>query len=127
MTKKLMTLLGLALGPVAIVLIDAVLTRQSAGGVFESIQELVRSTALVAFPVGVLIGHWYYPGTRQPVVAGPWNYILLGGLWLVLSLATLPLAGVEAASNFVSTLACLAGLAAGVLLWAMDREVALTR
>lgn len=121
MTKKLMTLLGLAIGPVALVLVDAVLTRSSAGGVFESIQELVRSTAIVAFPVGVLIGHWYYPGTRRPVVKGPWNYIVLGGSWVVLSLATLPLVAVEAASNFVSTLACLAGLVAGVLLWAMDR------
>ena len=121
MTKKLMTLLGLAIGPVAIVLVDAVLTRQSAGGTFESIQEVVRSTALVAFPVGVLIGHWYYPGTRKPVLPGPWNYVTLGGLWVVLSLVTLPLTGVEAASNVVSTLACLAGLAAGVLLWAMDR------
>lgn len=121
MTKKLMTLLGLALGPVAIVLVDAIFTRQSADGVFEAVQEFVRSTGVTAFPVGVLIGHWYYPGTRKPVLPGPWNYIVLGGTWVVVSLATLPLAGVEVASNFVSTIAFCAGLVAGVLLWAMDR------
>lgn len=121
MTKKLMTLLGLAIGPVAIVLVDAVFTRQSTTGGFEAIQETIRSTGIVAFPVGVLIGHWYYPGTRAPVLPSPWNYILLGVLWLAIGLGTLPLAGVEAASNFVSTIACGAGLVAGVLLWSMDR------
>jgi hypothetical protein len=120
-TKKLMTLLGLALGPVAIVLVDVLFTRSSADGVFEAVQEVVRSTGVTAFPVGVLIGHWYYPGRRRPVLPGPWNYVVLAVSWLVVGLGTLPLAGVEVASNFVSTLCFLAGLVAGVLLWSMDR------
>lgn len=119
MTDKLMTLLGLALGPVTIVILDLVFTQPSVGGVFEDIQEFVRSTAVVAWPVGVLIGHWYYPGTLSPVVPRAWNYLVLGGVSVIVIAATIPLGGVSVASNFVSTIALLAGLVAGALLWSM--------
>ena len=120
MNSRLMTLLGLAIGPVALLLVDALFTRQGAGGAFENLQQIVRSTGLTAWPIGVLIGHWYYPGPLWPVVKRPWNYVVLGAISLVVMLGTLPLGAVESASEFVSTIVFCGGLVAGALLWSMD-------
>jgi hypothetical protein len=119
-SKKAMTLLGLALGPIAVVSLDALFTRSGAtGGIFETTREFVRSTGVAAWPVGVLIGHWYYPGERRPIVARPTNYIVLGIVSLVVMGGTVPFYWVAVASNFVATLTFVAGLFGGALLWAM--------
>ncbi|HET8795355.1 MAG TPA: hypothetical protein VFM62_03165 [Arthrobacter sp.] len=124
MTRKLMTILGLALGPVALLLVDVIFTQTSPGGVFNGIFELVRATGVVAWPVGVLIGHWYGPPGIGPVVRGALNYvILIGGSLLAMGLSLFFL-NVAGASHIVSTIALLAGMVVGALFWTIDEPSA---
>jgi len=124
MTRKLMIVLGLALGPVFLLLTDVIFSRTGPGDVFETLFEFVRSTAVVAWPIGVLIGHWYYPGERSPVIRRPINYIVLGIVSLLVMGLSLLFLAVPGASNVVSAVAFCGGIVTGVLLWSMDNPPA---
>jgi hypothetical protein len=134
MTKKMMIVLGLAIGPVALLLADVIFSRTSPGEAFEGFFSVLRATGIVAWPVGVLVGHWYYPGSRNPVVPRPYNYYVLGGLSaLIMGLSLLFLAA-PGATNIVASLTFVGGVVAGVLLWSIgdpgavqERSAALRR
>lgn len=120
MRPRAVTVIGLALGPVAIVLLDLLVTREAAGPFYDTLREGARSTAIPAFVFGVLMGHWYYPGTTRLLVPRPQNYYWLIGTLLVVLGASIPLAWWDAASNFMSFFFLLLGLPVGAKLWSME-------
>lgn len=125
MTRKLMTTLGLALGPVTLLLVDVIFTQTSPGEVFNGIFELVRATGVVAWPVGLLIGHWYGPPGLVPVVRGPLNYIILIGGSLAAMGLSLFFLNVSGASDVVSTVSLGVGMVIGAVFWPIDEPLAI--
>ncbi|WP_155838457.1 hypothetical protein [Arthrobacter castelli] len=117
MTRATMTTIGLALGPLLLLLLDVIVTQTIPGGVFNDFFELLRATAVAAWPVGLLIGHWYGPRSLTRLVPSPLRYIILiGGSLAVMGLSLLFL-GTPGASDIVSTAALCTGAVAGAVLW----------
>jgi hypothetical protein len=125
MSKKVVTLIGLALGPSLVLLLDVIFTRTAQGEAFEGLFSVVRGTAVFAWPVGVLLGHWYYPGTLSPVLPRPQSYIVLIASSLVVMAGSVALLALPGASNWVSAVALLLGMLAGALLWSTGGPPAL--
>lgn len=123
MPRTLMTTIGLAVGPLLLLLVDVIVTRTIPGGIFNDFFELLRATAVISWPVGVLIGHWYGPPGLDRLVPRPLNYIIL----IVGSLAAMGLSlfflNVAGASNIVSTIALCAGMVMGALFWAVEKPL----
>lgn len=117
MSKKTVTLIGLALAPALILLVDVIFVRSAPGDVFESLYTVVRGTAVLAWPVGVLLGHWYSPGALSPVLPRPLNYFVLTAVSLVVMLGSFAFLALPGFTNVVSTVSVLLGFVAGVLLW----------
>lgn len=119
-----MTTIGLAVGPLLLLLVDLIVTQTIPGGVFNDFFELLRATAVVSWPVGVLIGHWYGPPGLDRLVPSPLNYIIL----IVGSLAAMGLSllflHVPGASDVVSTVSLGAGMVTGALFWPIGKPVA---
>lgn len=122
MTRAVMTTIGLALGPLLLLLVDVLVTGTIPGGVFNDFFELLRATAVVSWPVGVLLGHWYGPHGLTRLVPSPLKYIILiAGSLAVMGLSLLFL-GVPGASDVVSTLALCGGVVAGSVLWPVEEK-----
>lgn len=124
MTRTLMTTIGLALGPLLLLLVDVIFTQTIPGGVFNDFFELLRATAIVAWPVGVLIGHWYGPPGLAGLVPNPLNYIILIVGSLVAMGLSLFFLDVPGASDIVSTVSLAAGIVTGALFWPIEKPVA---
>lgn len=120
MTRTLMTILGLALGPVTLLLVDVIFTQTKPGGLFNDFFELFRATAVIAWPVGVLIGHWYGPRRLGGLVPSPLNYIILIGGSLAAMGLSLFFLNVPGASDVVSTVSVGAGMVTGALFWPIE-------
>jgi hypothetical protein len=123
MTRTVMTTIGLALGPLLLLLVDVIITQTIPGGVFNDFFELLRATAVVAWPVGVLIGHWYGPPGLAGLVPEPLNYIILVAGSLAAMGLSLFFLNVPGASDIVSTVSVAAGIVTGALFWPIEKPV----
>ncbi len=120
MTRTLMTILGLALGPVTLLLVDVIFTQTKPGGLFDDFFELFRATAVAAWPVGVLIGHWYGPPGLDRLVPSPLKYIILIGGSLAAVGLSLFFLNVSGASDVVSTVSLGVGMVVGAVFWPIE-------
>lgn len=120
MTRKVMTVIGLALGPLLLLLADGIFAQTGPGGPFIDFFGLLRATAVVAWPVGVLLGHWYGPSGMVRSNPGPLHYILLIGASAAVMGLSLFFLNVPGASDIVSTVSLCAGMVVGALFWPVE-------
>lgn len=122
LTKKTMTIIGVALAPVTVVILDTLFVGP---GSSNELVEAIRSsgaTAFVAWTVALFVGHWFHPGDDLEPLFGllesPWNYVVFGGLTLVLGVLLLPgWIDVAGASDWLPATLAAAGFGVGSILW----------
>lgn len=122
LSRKTMALIGAALGPVTVVILDALLV--GPGGSNELVQTVRTSeaTAILAWIAGLFLGHWFHPGASSEPRLGlpgpPWNLAVLAGVTLFLG--GLLLSGAVdagAASDWLPATLAAAGFGGASLLW----------
>lgn len=121
LSKRLMTHIGVALGPVTVVLLDTLFVGP---GTSNPLVEAMRSsgaTPFLAWVVALFVGHWFHPvDGLQPVfgaVKPPWNYVVFGTLTVIVGILSFAVIDTQATSDWLPFLMVLLGFAAGAILW----------
>lgn len=121
LTKKFMIQFGVALGPVTVVLLDAILVSGN------SSNELVRAfrssgaTPFVAWTVALFMGHWFHPVEGMKPGFGylpfPWNYVIFAGLTVLVAVLSFAVINTAAVAGWLPALMVMLGFVSGWLLW----------
>lgn len=118
MSKRVVALIGLSLGPLILILLDIIFSKKIDPGSFTySIKIAGRFCTFVSWPAGVLMGHWYHPSDKlKAIIKTPWNYITLGIISVVIfTLGAVLLYGFDI--SYPQWITVITGLVVGTLLW----------
>jgi hypothetical protein len=124
LSKRLMTHLGVAMGPVAVVILDTVFVGPGTSN------ELVRgirssgATPFIAWTVALFMGHWFHPVDRLKPGLGlipfPWNYVIFAVLTALVGVLSFAVIDTRSVSDWFPAAMVVAGFAAGSILWPVE-------
>jgi hypothetical protein len=116
--KAVLAISGALGGAAMLILTDLLLAANAGGGsLADDFREFLRWSGTGSFALGVLLGHWFHPGSYETGLLGsPASIIVLIATWAVLSglLAALFYAAAIAVPPLIPLLA---GMLAGAILW----------
>ncbi|MGA1794890.1 MAG: hypothetical protein ACMUIL_03425 [bacterium] len=118
MSKRIVALIGLSLGPLVLILLDVIFAKNiEPGGFVYQLKIAGRFCTFISWPAGVLMGHWYHPvDNLRAIIKTPWNYITLGIISIVIfTLGAVLLYGFDI--SYPQWITVLVSLVAGSLLW----------
>lgn len=121
LSKQFMTHFGVGMAPIAVVLLDVIFVGPGSGNELVDAMRSSGATPFIAWVVALFVGHWFHPVDElKPgfgVIGFPWNYIIFGGLTLlvgILSFLVIPTGSVSGWFPFVMVFA---GYATGAIFW----------
>lgn len=121
LSKRTMTFIGVALGPVTLVILDLIFVGPEAPSeIVVGIRDS-RWTAFIAYVVANFVGHWFHPiDDMQPLfgIPSPWNMVVdfaITGVWaVVFAVGIIPTAEI---SGWFPMVMAILGYVVGWLIW----------
>lgn len=118
MPMKIASILLVCIGPFLLVLMDLMIAVNLEPGTWiEGMRNAARGSTLFAWPIAVLIGHWFHPKDNlKPVLGRPTSIIVLGSVSVVVLVAGALLyflAGIVIPPVIIVVV----GMVTGALLW----------
>lgn len=118
LTQRLMIQIGVAMAPVTVVLLDVLLVGPDSGNELVRTFRSTGATPFIAWTVALFMGHWFHPvDGLKPLIPEPWNYVVFGGLTVIIGLLGFFVIDTSAFSDWLPALMVVLGFGAGSLLW----------
>lgn len=116
-----MTQLGVALGPVTVVLLDTMFVGAQTDNELVNAFRTSGATPFIAWVVALFVGHWFHPvDSLQPgfgKIGFPWNYIIFGVLTAVVGCLSFWWLDAAKISDWFPMLMVFLGYATGAIFW----------
>lgn len=121
LSKKFMVNLGVGMGPVAVVLMDTLFVGAETSNELVNTFRTSSATPFIAWTVALFVGHWFHPIDDLKPGFGytgfPWNYIIFGGLTLLIAVLSFWVIDVSAVSDWLPMLMVCFGFTIGAIFW----------
>ena len=124
--KKLMINIGVAIGPITVVLMDTLFVGAATSNDLVNAFRTSGATPFIAWVVSLFVGHWFHPlDSLKPgfgKIGFPWNYIIFGLLTVVVGLLSFWLINTSKVSDWFPMLMVFLGYATGAIFWPVGLE-----
>lgn len=121
LSKKFMIQFGVALGPITVVLMDAILVSETTTNDLVNAIRSSNATPFIAWTVALFMGHWFHPFEGMKPGFGyltfPWNYVIFAGLTVLVAILSFAIIDTASVAGWLPALMVLLGFIAGWLLW----------